>query len=70
MINVDASDNNIIYVKKIIFGILLHVVVKIENLASIIDNSVITCDEIIDAEAKSNNEETKSFFFNEKKYNL
>ena len=63
MINVDASDNNIIYVKKIIFGILLHVVVKIENLASIIDNSVITCDEIIDAEAKSNNEETKSFFF-------
>ena len=48
-----------IYVKKIIFGILLHeVVVHIENgkyLANIIDDSVITCDEIIDVE------ETKLF---------
>ena len=35
---------NIVYVKKIIFGILLHVVVKMVN---IIDDSVITCDEII-----------------------
>ena len=41
---------NIVYVKKIIFGILLHVVVKMVN---IIDDSVITCDEII--------EETKLF---------
>ena len=29
-------------------------------LASIIGNSVITCDEIIDAEAKSNDKETKT----------
>ena len=41
---------NIVYVKKIIFGFLLHVVVKMVN---IIDDSAITCDEII--------EETKLF---------
>ena len=37
-------------------------------LASITDNSVITCDEIIDADAKSNDKETKSIpiNFNEK----
>ena len=32
MINVDASVKNIIYVKKIMFGILLHVIVKMENI--------------------------------------
>ena len=31
-INVDVSVNNVIYVKTIIFGSLLHVVVKIENI--------------------------------------
>ena len=31
-INADVSVNNIIYVKKIIFEILLHVAVKIENI--------------------------------------
>ena len=31
-INVDVSVKNVIYVKKIIFGILLHVVVKMENI--------------------------------------
>ena len=31
-INVDVSVNNIIYVKKIIFEILLHVAVKMENI--------------------------------------
>ena len=31
-INIDVSVNNIIYVKKIIFEILLHVAVKIENI--------------------------------------
>ena len=38
-------------------------------LASIIDNSMITCDEIIDAEAKSYDEETRTVIinFNEKK---
>ena len=53
-INVDASTENIIYVKKVIFGILLHVVKKMVN-------SVITCDEIIDTEAKSFDEETKIY---------
>ena len=31
-INVDVSVKNIIYVKKIMFGILLHVIVKMENV--------------------------------------
>ena len=40
--------------------------------ASTIDDSVIMCDDIIDEETKSNNEETKTVAtnFNEKKYNL
>ena len=55
MINVNVSVKIIINIKEIIFGILLHVVAKIVNkhLASIIDNSVITCNEIIDAETKT-----------------
>ena len=31
-INVDVSVENVIYVKNIIFGILLHVIVKMENI--------------------------------------
>ena len=31
-INVNVSGKTIIYVKKIMFGILLHVIVKIENI--------------------------------------
>ena len=31
-VNVDVSVKNIMFVKKIIFGILLHVVVKMENI--------------------------------------
>ena len=31
-INVDASAKSIIYVKKVIFGILLHVVAKLVNI--------------------------------------
>ena len=30
--NVDVSVKKIIYVKKIMFGILLHVIVKMENI--------------------------------------
>ena len=32
MINVDVNAKNIIYMKKIIFGILLHVVAKMGNI--------------------------------------
>ena len=32
MVNVDVSAKNIIYVKKIMFGIMLHVIVKIINI--------------------------------------
>ena len=31
-INVDVSVKNVMHVKRIIFGILLHVVVKMENI--------------------------------------
>ena len=53
MIHADASVKNIKYGK---------------HLANIIDNSVITCYEFIDAEAKSYDEETKTVTtnFNEK----
>ena len=37
------------YVKKIMFGTLLYVILKIEN--SIIDESAIICDEVVDADA-------------------
>ena len=32
MINVDVSVKKVVYVKKIMFGILLHVIVKMENI--------------------------------------
>ena len=32
LINVNVSVKNVMYVKKIMFGILLHVIVKIENI--------------------------------------
>ena len=32
MINIDVSVKSVMYVKKIMFGILLHVVVKMENI--------------------------------------
>ena len=53
------SVKDVMYVKKIIFGILLHVVVKMENI-SIIDDSAITCDKFI----VSYEEETKAISTN------
>ena len=35
MINADVDEENVMYVKKIIFGILLHVVVKMENSSQV-----------------------------------
>ena len=32
MINADVSVKNVMYVKKIMFGILLHVIAKMENI--------------------------------------
>ena len=50
IINVNVKVKNVMYVKKIKFGILLHVIVKIKKyLASIMDDSVVTCDEIIES---------------------
>ena len=48
MINVDPSVKNVMYVKKIMFGILLNVIVKMENI-SITDDSAITYDVIIES---------------------
>ena len=50
MINVDASVESIIYVKKIISNLAKCSCENGKQLANIIDDSVITCDEIIDAE--------------------
>ena len=48
--NVNVKVKNVMYVKKIMFGILLQVIVKIKKyLASIMDDLVITCDEIIES---------------------
>ena len=47
-INVDVSIKNIMYVKKIMFGILLNVIVRMENIHQVIvDDSAFVCDEII-----------------------
>ena len=35
-INVDVSVTNITYVKKIVFGILLHVIVNMENILRVL----------------------------------
>ena len=44
IINVDVSVKNIIYVKNVIFGILLLVAAKWKIFSKYFDNSVITCD--------------------------
>ena len=36
MINVDLSVKNVIYMKKIMFGILLYVIVKMENIQEVV----------------------------------
>ena len=36
MINVDVSVKNVIYVKRIMFGILLHVIVEMENIQQVL----------------------------------
>ena len=65
-INIYTNLKNVIYVKKVIFGILLHAVAKTENTQQVFSNdSAITCDEIIE----SYDEETKTIprIFNENK---
>ena len=56
-INVYVSVKNTMYVKKIVFGILLHVVGKMENI--MVDSAMI-CDEIIE----TYDEETKNISTN------
>ena len=64
MINIDVSVQNVMYVEKIVFRVLLHVIVKIENIQQVFfEDSAIMCDEIIE----SYEEETD---FNEKKNSL
>ena len=48
ILNVNMSVKNIIYKKKIMFGILVHVVVKTENIQQVLWMiSTIACDEVI-----------------------
>ena len=66
--NVGVSVKNVMYVKKIMFGILLHVVMKMKSIYQVLcimNDSAIMCDEIIE----SYNKETKTILtnFNEKK---
>ena len=64
MINIDVSVQNVMYVEKIVFRVLLHVIVKMENIQQVFfEDSAIMCDEIIE----SYEEETD---FNEKKKQL
>ena len=64
MINIDVSVQNVMYVEKIVFRVLLHVIVKMENIQQVFfEDSAIMCDEIIE----SYEEETD---FNEKKPSL
>ena len=74
MINVNVNVKNAMYVKKIMFAILLNVIVKTEKkLASITDDSAITCDEIKESNdedaAIQSHDETNTIptNFNEKK---
>ena len=49
VINIDASVIIVMYLKKIMFGIQQHVIVKMEKkLASIMDNSAVICNEVIE----------------------
>ena len=61
-INIDVSVKSIIYAKKIILGILLHIYMKMENK----NNSAIMCDEIIE----SYDEETKIVLTNFNENNI
>ena len=69
MINVDMSVKNVMYSKKYVWNPPICSIENEKYLASIMDYSVIICDEIIDAEAQSKDKETKtvSTNFNEKK---
>ena len=58
LINASVSLNN---VKKIMFGILLHIIVKTEKfLASLMDKSAIMCDEITEETVPRNLIENKA----------
>ena len=60
-INVNVIVKHIIYVKKIMIGILVHVTVKDgKYLGSIMDDSAIICDEIIDFKETNFNEKNKT----------
>ena len=55
----DVDVKDVIDVKKIMFAILLHVIVKMEQLASIMDDSVFACDETIEKAVSTNSDEKK-----------
>ena len=49
VININASVIIVMYMKKIMFGIQQHVIVKMEKkIASIMDDSAVICNEVIE----------------------
>ena len=61
MINVDVSVKNVMYLKKnYVWNPATSNCENGKYLTSIMDDSAIICDEIIDREGKSNDEETKA----------
>ena len=49
VININASVIIVMYLKKIMFGIQQHVIVKMEKkIASIMDDSAVICNEVIE----------------------
>ena len=63
MINIDVSVQNVMYVENIVFRVLLHVIVKKENIQQVFfEDSAIMCDEIIESyeEETDFNEEKKT----------
>ena len=57
MINVDVSVKNVMYGKNIMFGIFLHVIVKMESIQKLLWMKyleAIICDEVIDSSRPRN----------------
>ena len=66
IVSVDMSVKNVMYAKKIIFGTYRCSCEYGRYLTSIMDSLAITCDEIKNAEAQSNDEEPPPTNFSEK----
>ena len=53
MISVDVSVENVMYVKNTIFGILLYLIVKMENIQQVLWMIQKLCGEIVETDTKA-----------------